>query len=160
MKGIKEFSTIFWTMVDQYNNTSDPLVRDIIDQSLVQTTKRWTNQPPSMISVRAKELAELHKLNLWDMQWKHRNKAGKDSKGRSLLLWEHVQPNTDWVRNHLLKCKSYAEVLNLMNKYPGVCWIHREEDDLLTSNGYQRKRPTGWQSCYSDVGIQIIYSNK
>lgn len=84
MKYTTEFASIFWSMITQYNNAKDEnLKNDNIFH--FRYYKKWTDQSPSMISKKALQIAE--GLNLCQFQWKHRNKAGKDSKGCSLLLF-------------------------------------------------------------------------
>ena len=85
--------------------------------------------------------------------WKDRNYCGKDEKGRSKLVYEHTTPISQFFIE-LCKTKTQGEIEEKLNDYSGVCWITREEDDILTKK-YRTKRPNGWRECYKECGIIV-----
>ena len=46
-----------------------------------------------------------------------------------------------------------------MNNYSGVCWITRQEDDLLNKNKFRNNRNGKWEKCYEKCNIKIINLN-
>ena len=51
---------------------------------------------------------------------------------------------------------SKEEIISNLENYSGVCWITRQEDDILTKSGYRSNRPEGWKKCYEKCGIEVI----
>ena len=137
-----------------YNNAEDKTDRSIARGMMRKLVNKYTDRPPFLASEKALALAEKHGRNLFEMRWSHRNRCGKVN-GKPALMWEHTTPNSV-LCDQLLDCSNEQEIRAALKNYSGVCWITREEDDILNSAGYLTKRPGGWKSCYSQVGISVV----
>ena len=145
-----------WAM-ELYKNAADNTDRSIARTLLRKLVAKYSDRPPIMASKKAITLATLHGKNLFEMRWAHRNRCGKVN-GKPALMWEHTTPNSV-LCDKLLSCKNENEIIDELVSYSGVCWITREEDDMLNSAGYRSKRPGGWLNCYKSVGIEIVTKN-
>ena len=137
-----------------YKSAEDNTDRSIARGTMRKLVAKFSDRPPSLASKRALELAVANGSDLFEMRWAHRNRCGK-IKGKPALMWEHTTPNSV-LCDQLLDCNSEEEIRTRLKNYSGVCWITREEDDLLNKAGYLAKRPGGWKKCYDSVGIKIV----
>ncbi len=142
-----------WAM-ELYRNSTDNTDRSIARTLLRKLVAKYSDRPPKMASKKAMILAAEYGQNLFEMRWAHRNRCGK-TEGKPALMWEHTTPNSI-LCDTLLGCENENEVIEALMNYSGVCWITREEDDMLNSSGFRSKRPGGWKNCYDLVGIQVI----
>ena len=46
-----------------------------------------------------------------------------------------------------------------MSNHTGVCWITREEDNILNKSGFRSNREEGWEAVYEKCGINVIVRN-
>jgi hypothetical protein len=72
------------------------------------------------------------------------------------IVWEHTIPVGQFIKEMANECFSEEDVCKKIQTYPGACWITRQEDDLLNSNGYKNSRPGGFDKCYLDCGIEVL----
>ena len=99
------------------------------------------------------------KINPFDLKWPDRNKLGEvieeNKRPKSFLVWEHTTPLNELFEK-LIKTECIEEINSTLENYSGVCWITRQEDDMLTKAGYRSIRPGGWGVCYEKCGIDVI----
>lgn len=150
-----EFLPVIWSLVQAHNSSVNDFSKRKLKEALKDVIKKWTDQPVSMVSKKVMELATENNKNPFDIMWPKRKIFGVDSDGKSLLLWEHTTPIGELYIT-LTECNTLDEVKSVMSNYSGVCWITRDEDNMLNSSGYRSKRPGGWLKCYEECGIEII----
>lgn len=158
--GNEEFANVLFALIKQYVKSDykqDP-VNKKLKESAFQIIRKWTDlNDPLLYSKSAIKLLKEHNqiphYGLPLYSWKDRFACGKDDKGRSKLVYEHTTPISEFFYQ-LLECKSVDEVISKMIDYSGVCWITREENDILT-NKFKSKRPNGWKYCYKECGIEL-----
>lgn len=161
--GNEEFANVLFALITQYNKSDyrqDP-VNKKLKESAFQLIRKWTDlNDPLLYSKAAMKLLKEHdqipNYGLPLYSWKDRFACGKDVKGRSRLVYEHTTPISEFFYQ-LLKCKSVDEVGFKLLDYSGVCWITREENDIL-SKKFKSKRPNGWKQCYKECGIELADS--
>lgn len=121
--------------------------------------RKWCDlQVPILFSEKANELIEKQEKELVTVglpifSWADRFYCGKDKKGRSKLVYEHTTPISE-LFIELCETKTQEEIEVKLSNYSGVCWITREEDDILTKK-FRTKRPNGWRECYKECGIVV-----
>lgn len=147
----------FLWVISLYKSAQDNIDRSIARGTMRKLVAKFSDRPPTLASKKALELAAAHGQDLFSMRWAHRNRCGK-VKGKPALMWEHTTPNSV-LCDQLLSCESADDIRDALKNYSGVCWITREEDDLLNKAGYLAKRPGGWKECYSSVGIETVTKN-
>lgn len=158
--GNEQFSKILFTLITEY--TCLEYKKDYLNQKLkesaFQLIRKWTDlKDPILYSKAAIKLLKEHNqiphYGLPLYSWKDRFACGKDDKGRSRLVYEHTTPISEFFYE-LIQCDSLEKVENKLANYSGVCWITREENDILTKK-YKSKRPNGWEKCYKECGIEL-----
>lgn len=149
------FKPIVWLFVQQYHNAEDTHIKKKLKEALKDTLKKMTDQPVNMVSESVMKMCKAADIDPFELLWTKRNILGRDQDGKSLLLWEHTTPLAEFFES-LIKCTSIESISETIEKYSGVCWITRDEDNLLNKKGFRSKRVGGWQNAYSDCGIKII----
>jgi hypothetical protein len=151
------FSKIAWCHVQEIQKSHDPIIKKQILGNFNHLIRTWSGNRAKLISKAALELFSSVKpeINPFDIRWEQRNILGTHSQRKPKIVWEHSIPVGQFIKE-LSTCKSFSEVETKMNLYPGVCWITREEDDALNSNGYKNSRPDGFKTCYTNCGIEVI----
>lgn len=152
----KAFSSVVWSYVQNINSAANKRIQVKLKGSLNHCLRTWSGERATMISVEVERLF-LEKnptLNPFDYIWEKRNII-KGENNRSLLMWEHAMPIKEFIQI-LVNCKSLDEVEKEINRYPGVCWITKKEDKMLTSAGYRDFRPGGFKKCYESCGIKVM----
>jgi hypothetical protein len=150
----KDFAPLIWTAVQCYNRASDDYSKKKLKEALKDCLKKWSDQPVKMISEAVQNLNVDGTKNPFDLMWTDRNIFGKIY-NKSMIVWEHTTPLNEFYQT-LVKCKSFEEIEMALSNYSGVCWITRDEDNLLNKNKFRSNRPGGWESCYSSCGIKLI----
>ena len=161
--GNEEFANVLFAIITQYNKSDyrqDP-VNKKLKESGFQLIRKWTDlNDPLLYSKAAMKLLKEHdKIPNYGLplySWKDRFACGKDDNGKSRLVYEHTTPISEFFYQ-LLECKSVDDVGFKMLNYSGVCWITREENDIL-SKKFKSKRPNGWKQCYKECGIELAES--
>ena len=160
-----EFSIVLHSLIKIHNEKFiDDDVKKKLKESAHTIIRKWCDlQFPMLMSDKAYELIKRQDLKkfdgeLTDMEfpmlfWKDRFYCGKDERGRSNIVYEHTTPISQFFKE-LCKTNSQEEILEKLDNYSGVCWITREEDDLLTKK-FRSKRPNGWRACYKECGIVV-----
>ena len=159
----KYFLSIFWSLIEQSRNADNALIKFNLIGALKESLKKWTDVYPAYVSEAVIEL--LNKMHItsdpFKLLWKDREIAGTiailNKKGnavkKSKLAWEHTTPLSEFLKT-IIKAESQEQLAKEMNNYSGVCWILREEDNELIRQGFQSKRPGGWEACYEKCGIK------
>lgn len=75
-------------------------------------------------------------------------------KGKPKLVLDHTTPVNE-IRDKVLRCDSPEEIMVILHNYGFLCWITREEDNMLNNHGYRNMRPNGWTNCYQECGINF-----
>jgi hypothetical protein len=161
--GSEEFANVLFAIVTQYIKSDykqDP-INKTLKNSAFQIIRKWADiNDPLLYSKAAMKLLKEHKqipfygLPLYSR--KDRFACGKNDKGLSNLVFDFTTPISEFF-NQLLECKSVDEVGYKMLDYSGICWITREEDNILTKK-FKSKRPNGWRQCYKECGIELAES--
>jgi hypothetical protein len=118
------------------------------DKSLRKSVRRviqyFSESQPRYISVKAQAYNKSNmNLNLQEID------AFNSKRGE--LILEHTTPIMSFV-NHILTLKE-EEWDNEIKTYSNCCWILKEEDAKLTSFGFRKNRPGGWEKCYDKCEI-------
>ena len=151
------FLPVIWTCVQQYHRADDGHTRSQLKECVMEIIRKWTNRPVSFVSTAVISIAEAHKssVNVFNLMWPQRRIFNQSSGSKSLMVFEHTTPISETVLT-LLECISIDDAIKMMKDYSGVCWITREEDDLLNAHGYRSRRPGGWQRCYAECDIKVL----
>ena len=160
-----EFSIVLHNLIKIHNQLpKGDDVKKKLKESAHTILRKWCDlQFPMLISEKAYELIKKQNIELFHgdvtdtefpmLYYNDRLYCGKDEKGRSNLVYEHTTPIAQFFKE-LCKTKNTEEVEKGLENYSGVCWITRQEDDIL-SKKYRRKRPNGWRACYEECGIVV-----
>jgi len=152
------FSRIAWSNVRELKTTTDPAIRTQIFGNLNHLMRVWTGDRAKLVSKKALELFEKVKpeQNPFDVRWEQRGVLGNHGPRKPKIVWEHTIPVGQFIKEMAKECSTQEEVISKMLTYPGACWITREEDDMLNSNGFKNSRPGGFKKCYSQCGIEVL----
>lgn len=130
-------------------------------RALNRLLRAWTDYPPKYVSKKALLLFEEAGKSPKDTSRKDslmfgRVEYGKDGerKGKSKIVFEHTTPINEFI-DHLLTLDSINQIKDAMNRYSGVCWVTREEDNLLNEKKCRSNRNGKWEKCYNDYKITI-----
>ena len=160
-----EFSIVLHSLIKTHNQLpKGDDVKKKLKESSYRVLRKWSDlKTPMLISKKAYELIKKQDKKLIDrfvadnglpiLYYKDRLFCGRDEKGRSNLVYEHTTPISQFFKD-LCKTKSVEEVVVALENFSGVCWITRQEDDILNKK-YRRKRPNGWRACYKECGILV-----
>ena len=106
------------------------------------------------------------KDNPFNFIWEDRLRFGKiliNNRKLGIAVWEHTIPIKEF-RENLINSSSEIEISEKIKEYPGVAWITRQEDIMLSKLGYRQNRPGGFLQCYECAGIELLnedmYSKK
>jgi len=155
------FSNIILSYVTEYRLVNDLYLKRKLKEGLKDTLKKWSDQPVKMVSKKVieKSRSVTPQINPFDIKWTERNKLGEvfeeKKRPKSFLVWEHTTPLNELFEK-LTSTISKEEIISNLENYSGVCWITRQEDDILTKSGYRSNRPEGWKKCYEKCGIEVI----
>ena len=138
--------------VEQYLEADDQRAKRKLKEGIKTLIMKWTDRPVEMVSEEAMRIAQSVGLDAFDLLWPQRNKAGRDTKGKSLLVWEHTTPVEELFQQFVTDPENLEKH---MADYSGVCWISREENDKLDKK-FRSKRPGGWRKVYDSLGIKVI----
>lgn len=150
----KDFAPLIWIAVERYNNSFDKHSKTKLKEALKDCLKKWSDQPVKMVSEKVYNMAKESGIDPFTLMWPKRNIFGKKD-NKSILVWEHTTPLNEFYQT-LIKCKTLQEIELELSNYSGVCWITRNEDNLLNKNKFKSNRPGGWEKCYSICEIKII----
>jgi len=152
-----QFLPIMWAFVQSYNSTKTPFLKKKLKEALKRTIYKWTDLPPKYVST---EIIRLFKergieADPFNLTYPDRNILGRDDKGRTIMLWEHTTTNHETYQK-FVDCVSIEELKDAMLNHTGVCWITREEDNLLNKSGFRSTRQDGWREAYANCGINVV----
>mgnify|MGYP000361862016 CR=1 FL=1 len=151
----ERFKPIVWSYVQQYNRTQVPFIKKKLKEGLKDTLKKLTDQKVTMDSEEVMNACIPLEIDPFELLWTKRDVIGKDESGKSLLVWEHTTPLSEYFES-LIACKSEQEISHVIENYSGVCWIMRHEDNALNAAGFRSSRPYGWEEAYKSCGIKLI----
>jgi hypothetical protein len=125
-----------------------------VKQGIRRNIQYYTDNTEWVYSIKAKQLCDNLGLDINKLpKYKVGRLVGGD-KNKPALIGEHTTPISELIS--ILIDTPLDEIKYLIKNYSPVCWITREEDERLNSNGYSRKRPNGWEFCYKDCGITLF----
>jgi hypothetical protein len=165
-ESIRLFAPVIWAYVESLRKVTDKQVRTNLEGGLSTTLQKWTDQPAKIVSKKVLENCQANNptIDPFKLLWDQRDTLGKievnikSKKGKtrlvSRLVWEHTTPLSEF-SDVLIKCKTIEDITKALINYSGVCWISREEDNLLNKKGYKNSRPGGWKKCYKECGIEV-----
>lgn len=152
------FARIAWAHIREIQQSKDPVIKTQIFGNLNHLIRVWSGDRAKLISKNALELFReiAPEINPFDARWEQRNVLGNHGPRKPKIVWEHTIPVGQFIKEMANECFSEEDVCKKIQTYPGACWITRQEDDLLNSNGYKNSRPGGFSKCYSDCKIEVI----
>jgi hypothetical protein len=162
------FIEVIITYINQIQNSTDKKVTRPLMGGLDMALRILTGSHVTFISERILRRIKDDKLDLnpFELIWEQRHSMGQilvKNRKHSFAVWEHALPIREF-RESLITATNKEEIIHIINEYPGVAWISREENNELNALGYQRKRPDGFLQCYEEAGITLlnesIYNHK
>jgi hypothetical protein len=135
-----------------------------VREALSDDLKKFTDQSYTpYASVNAYSMfKELEMGHIFEHTW-HSMGSGKilkalGQKGRDVFHFEHLQPHSEYIDKFLINCTDSHDVYRSLQDYPGVCWITKEEDRLISSLGHRSNRleEGGWREVYKKANIQTV----
>jgi hypothetical protein len=105
-------------------------------------------------SQKALEFCESRGIDIKTLPLRDYSKIVGGEPNKPNLVLEHPLPIGQFIEKMLMTDEKDWEFKFFL--YPGVCWITRDEDNILNSNGFKNKRPEGWKNCYDMCGIKLI----
>ena len=156
----KAFIEVIKIYVNQIQNSTDKKVTRPLKGGLDMALRILTGSHVTFISESILRRIQEHKLDLnpFDLIWEQRHSMGPiiiNNRKHSYAVWEHTTPIREF-RESLISLQNKDEIAQTINKYPGVAWISREENNKLNSLGFQRKRPGGFLICYEKASITVL----
>jgi len=147
----------FYSLIEIIQNSkNDKSLLEFAKVSLKNNLRSLEFLVKPNVSVEADSLGKQRGLkDLVEYSWKDQPSKMKD-KGRTLFHWEHVLPVSVIYNTMVNEYPNKENILKCMKNY-SICWITKEEDQKLTSNGFRHDRnyEDPW-SAYREVGIQIL----
>ena len=150
----KDFAPLIWSAVECYNKATEDYSKKKLKEALKDCLKKWSDQPVKMVSENVFNMAKNCGIDAFKLMWPDRNVFDKIG-NKSSIVWEHTTPLNEFYLS-LIESKDIDEVKDKLINYSGVCWITREEDNLLNKNKFRSNRPGGWAKCYGDCQIKIV----
>lgn len=124
-------------------------------RALNRLLRAWTDYPPTYVSEKAMLLFKANKLDPSTTTRKnYRIFNSKGDNKKSLIVFEHTTPINEFIK--LLVSIESSEIEEALLNYSGVCWITREEDNLINQNKYRNHRNGDWENAYRIIGIKPI----
>lgn len=159
----KHIAEAFIDVIFAYTNAIQKLPEDKsrpLKGGLDMALRILTGSHVTFISESILRRVQEHKLDLnpFDLIWEQRHSMGPiiiNNRKHSYAVWEHTTPIREF-RESLISLKNKDEIAQTINKYPGVAWISREENNKLNSLGFQKKRPGGFLTCYEKASINLL----
>lgn len=124
-------------------------------RALDRLLRAWTDYPPTYVSEKAMLLFKENKID--PSSTTRKNSRVFNSKGdnkKPLIVFEHTTPINELIK--LLVSIESGEIEEALLNYSGVCWITREEDNLLNQNKFRNHRNGDWENAYRSIGINPI----
>lgn len=154
------FIEVIKTYVNQIQNSTDKKITRPLMGGLDMALRILTGSHVTFISESVLNRIYEHKLELnpFELIWEQRHLMGQviiNNRKHSFAVWEHAVPIREF-RECLILCEDNQAIIKIINEYPGVAWISREENNKLNSLGFQRKRPNGFLNCYKKAGINLL----
>tara|TARA_B110000008_G_C16975366_1_gene565649 strand:+ start:5547 stop:5774 length:228 start_codon:yes stop_codon:yes gene_type:complete len=72
-----------------------------------------------------------------------------------MIVFEHSTPVNELI-DTLIRLNTLENIKTALKNYSGVCWITREEDNLLNEYGFKNNRNGNWEKCYELCGIKPL----
>lgn len=123
------------------------------------TLRIFTGTHASFVSQRLAEHIKANNFehNPFELIWEQRHLLGRikeDKRKLPYAVWEHTIP-IKMFRETLISATRKSDLLKIIEDYPGVAWITREENNELNKK-YRSSRPNGFLVCYESVGIKLL----
>ena len=156
----EQFLPIMWAFVQSYQASKNDFLKKKIKEALKRTIYKWTDLPPKYVSTEIIRLFEENGIeeDPFNLIYTDRKMSGRDEDGKTIMLWEHTTTNHETYQT-FVKCQSQEELKEAMSNHTGVCWITREEDNILNKSGFRSNREEGWEAVYEKCGINVIVRN-
>jgi hypothetical protein len=155
---METFAEVYYTALPHYKNSigrnddlqSTKRFKSEFYQSLKWLIKHCGTLVPPKASKKAKELAAIHEIDIFALQWKDQPAAEEricGRNGREIFIHEHEIPVTD-LFNQILNADSKTKILEILMSQ-SIVWILREEERLL--HRYIRD-----ENSYRDANIEPL----
>jgi len=140
-------------MIESIKTCKDKTTKSVLRKSLRRLLQYSSECGKYTYSMGAKSLCENKGIDIHKLNRTHPNTKllSKETPNKPIMLLEHPYPLSEFM-DDLMKTPKELLLVSLM-KYPPLVWITRQENDLLNSNGFNRKRPGGWKKCYEKCEI-------
>jgi len=125
-----------------------------VRQGVRRNIQYYTDNTKWIYSLNAKNYCDSLGLDINNLPKYRVGKLVGGTKNKPALLGEHTTPITELIK--ILINSPIENIKDILESYSPVCWITRDEDNMLNSKGYSRKRPNGWKKCYEECGIIFI----
>lgn len=135
--------------IESYNNTENKDMKYVLRYGLRRMIQYWSEVEEHSISEAAYKICQERGIDWTKLK---KNVKG-DVVGKPAVLGDHTKPLMSFIYQLYEVDTKYIRLLLLM--YPPICWITRDENNVLNRNKYKNKRPGGWKKCYSECGIIV-----
>jgi len=135
--------------IETYKATDNEDMKYVLRYALRRMIQYWSEVEEHTISEAAYAICQERGIDWTKLK---KNVPGL-VKGKPDVLGDHTKPLMMFIYQLYQVETKYVRMLLLM--YPPICWITRDEDNLLNKNKFRHKRPGGWKKCYEKCGIIV-----
>ena len=113
-------------------NQKNPHYRNA-KRALNRLLRAWTDYPANYVSENCLKIFRKAKIDVAKLDRRHTLILGRNKENKSKIVFEHSTPINDLIAV-LINTNTLEDVNIVLKNYSGVCWITREEDDILNKN--------------------------
>ena len=124
-------------------------------RALNRLLRAWTDYPANYVSENCLKMFRKAKIDVASIDRRHTLILGRNKENKSKIVFEHSTPINDLIAV-LINTNTLEEVNTALKNYSGVCWITREEDDILNKNKFKNTRNGNWAKSYEDCRIKPL----
>lgn len=132
-------------------NQKNPHYRNV-KRALNRLLRAWTDYPANYVSQNCLKMFRKAKIDVASIDRRHTLILGRNKENKSKIVFEHSTPINDLIAV-LINTNTLQDVNIVLKNYSGVCWITREEDDILNKNKFKNTRNGNWAKSYENCEI-------
>ena len=132
-------------------NQKNPHFRNV-KRALNRLLRAWTDYPANYVSENCLKMFRKAKIDVASIDRRHTLILGRNKENKSKIVFEHSTPINDLIAV-LINTNTLQDVNIVLKNYSGVCWITREEDDILNKNKFKNTRNGNWAKSYENCEI-------
>ena len=132
-------------------NQKNPHYRNA-KRALNRLLRAWTDYPANYVSENCLKMFRKAKIDVASIDRRHTLILGRNKENKSKIVFEHSTPINDLIAV-LINTNTLQDVNIVLKNYSGVCWITREEDDILNKNKFKNTRNGNWAKSYENCEI-------